>query len=401
MLLLLVSACHFDPSTATPDQFQAQDGGNVTPGSADADVGPDADPDAPDAAPPPCVGDQLNFALLNMGPCDPPQSSGPLRLFSISGSYKLNTGNGQLTTPFGGISTLAFEVVPQTQAGGPDLFVVTVDDFVMGPSTSLEITGPRPFVLISTSSIIIDGTVSVAGRGSLSGAGGDISSQCGTGRGSTGAMQTDDDNNQGGSGGGGGGFGTAGGSGAKVDGADASDVAGGEVSAIVNLIPLRGGCAGGPGGLSGGAGGGAGGAMQLIANTGFIVTGVLSASGGGGGGVSDSNSGGGGGGSGGGILVQAAMWIPDNGEFTINGGGGSEGSHSNTSSDPGDDGSIANENPAAGGTSGGGGGSGGAGGTPSNSVQDGNQGASDDNGAAGGGGGGGAPGRFRAQILVP
>jgi hypothetical protein len=390
--LVLLGACHFDTSTARPSQ--ASDAGQ-------ADVllsAPDANPNAPDADLVTCVGDQLDFTLLNMQACDPPPPSGDMNL-NIPGTYSLNTDTGVFRDPIGITTVLDFTVVPQS--GAPDLFVTTVTSFEIGGFVTLALNGSRPFVLISTSSIYLFGDISAAANDNLAGVGGDNAAVCATGRGTNGVTQTDDNGNDGGTGGGGGGFGTAGGEGARVDGSDSNNVPGGEASADTTLVPLRGGCSGGSGGRNGGAGGGGGGAMQLVANNGIIIAGDLTASGGGGRGVQGSESGGGGGGSGGGILLQAASLVDTTGTITVNGGGGGEGARANASSDPGDPGSINSDTPAAGGSSGSPGGNGGDGGSPQSPPQNGSAGAEGENDAAGGGGGGGAMGRIRLEIGIP
>lgn len=376
-----LSACTFDTSTTATS-------------SIDGDAALDnAATDAALSDGPPCVGAQVGFPILNMDDCDPLPPAGSLML-DAPGNYTLNTDSGLLTDPSLNETMLDFTVVPQTN--GPDLFVTTATDVQVGSETTVLMRGQRPFVLVSTGGMTIAGNLYATGREERSGPGGNWDVSClGTGRGQDGVLQNDENGNSGGGGGGGGGFGDDGGDGAKIDEENEGglETAGGLASVNTELVPLRGGCAGGAGGnIGGGLAGGGGGAIQLVAADTITLNGRISTSGGGGVRVTASESGGAGGGSGGGVLIQANT-LTDRGIITVNGGGGGEGSRGGSNSDSGNNGYRTVEGPAPGGNGVSFGGNGGVGGTVDSSAGNGTEGFNNNGNAAGGGGGGGAGGR--------
>jgi hypothetical protein len=223
---------------------------------------------------------------------------------------------------------------------------------------------------------------------------------CAAGTGTDGPDVLSEDD--GGGGGGGGSFGTRGRSGGLGQFADAR-AAPGEVEGSAQLVPLRGGCAGGRGGRGhpttdrerwGGAGGGA---VQISVSGALTIdTGIVSASGGGGQPGVAEEDGGGGGGSGGAVLLEGAPLVVGAGAWvTANGGGGAEGnSQFSADGSPGADGSADSDAPAPGG-SGHNGGDGGQGGSDTSDATAGGPCTLKD----GAGGGGGGMGRARRRLV--
>lgn len=243
-------------------------------------------------------------------------------------------------------------------------------------------TGPRPIVLVSTSTLSLAGAVDVASHGASPGAGAN-SPACVAGKAA----------GSGGSGGGGygGSFGAKGGNGETNDGGS-----GGVAAAPTVPEVLRGGCAGGRGGGqgSGEKPGDGGGAVALIAAGSISIDGTIDASGAGGRAGMFQDAGGPGGGSGGMIVLDGRpIDVTRNGMIFANGGGGAGGNSMFRGRDGSDPALPAIAAPGgAGGTSGGGdGGDGSLGGDgrapPGNANPQG----------GGGGGGGGGTGVVKSN----
>jgi hypothetical protein len=166
--------------------------------------------------------------------------------------------------------------------------------------------GPRPIVIISLTTMEIDGRIEVESH---------------TNGGNTGAgAQTGCDvpgNGAGTAGGAGGSFGSQGGNGG-----------GGTASTpMKTTTTLRGGCRGSTGGNAGSKYGDGGGAVYLYAETSITVNGSINASGAGAPGATADNRGAGGGGSGGVIAFDTPLLtFADMAQVFANGGGGGEGS---------------------------------------------------------------------------
>lgn len=412
LAVLLAAGCTFDSS----NQLSGDGGGGGVPDgqpgidasvidaavidaaivdAAPVDAAPDANVDgAPDATP--CVGDIMGFDLLNMDRCDPSDPITDL-ILNISGNYIFDGDNNTLTDPDNNVIPLVIDVVPQVD--GDDLLIVTVTDLVVVGGARLRLLGARPIVIISTGDMSIAGRVQATRLGLLPGAGANIDTNCGTGAGTDGALQTDSNTNDAGSGGGGAGFGTAGGFGARIVNSNGDNSPGGAEAVLQTLEPLRGGCPGGTGGnTGGGAGGFGGGALHLAAAGTLTITGAISASGSGGSGVEGVRSGGGGAGSGGAVLIQAGTLV-NNGIITTNGGAGGEGSAGATNTDSGDNGSITSDNAANGGSGFSNGGNGGDGATVNDGAGDGTEGNQSNSFARGSGGGGGGLGVVRIETV--
>jgi hypothetical protein len=260
-----------------------------------------------------------------------------------------------------------------TPTTGAAYCVVAGSSITIASGEKVRAQGGRPLVLLSTSTITIEGTVEVSSAfnagAQLRGAGGNPPGcPSGTPQGAAAG------------GGAGGSFGSKGGDG----NVPAGDAAGGGVAPAGLAQPpttLRGGCAGDPGGFGGGA-------VSLIARMPITVaaTGRINASGAGGQGGPASKAGGGGGGSGGMIVFDAPSSIVTGPVFANGGGGGQGGANGGAGVAGGEP--ITPGVAAVGGTSAANGGSGGPG-SRGNSLA-GNMASMDANNNGGGGGGGAA-----------
>jgi hypothetical protein len=195
---------------------------------------------------------------------------------------------------------------------------------------TLHVTGPRPLLLLATTSMVIAGTLDAAShRGGTVGPGANPV-VCARGTASTAA---------GGRGGGGDGgtFASAGGDGGDSVG---RGVKGSAPTTVDVPTTLRGGCPGSEGAsLNPGAGGAGGGAIELVAGS-IEVSGMVNASGAGGQGGVNNDSGGGGGGSGGMVVFDTAK-LTITGVVMAQGGGGGGGSGGSGAGLPGADPSVA------------------------------------------------------------
>ena len=178
--------------------------------------------------------------------------------------------------------------------------------------------GPRPLVLVSSSTIVVMGTIDVASHMS----GTPQPTGAGAGTGCTGTTPA-----TGGGGGFGGTFGTSGGDGGGSMNPNGN---GGRVAMPATVATLVGGCTGGKGaGSKGGTGGAGGGAVALIAVTSIEIDGTINASGAGAltaSGFTPNTIYGGGGGGAGGMIVLDAPMLSGAGTIMANGGGGAQAS---------------------------------------------------------------------------
>jgi len=245
---------------------------------------------------------------------------------------------------------------------------------------TLHVTGPRPLLLLATTSMVIAGTLDAASHRAGTVGPGANPAACARGTAPTVA---------GGSGGGGygGTFATAGGDGGDSIGRGAK----GSAPTTVDVpTTLRGGCPGITGASMnpgvGGVGGAGGGAIELAAGS-IEVSGMVNASGAGGQGGVNNDSGGGGGGSGGMVVFDTAK-LTITGVVMAQGGGGGGGSGGSGAGQPGADPSVAGTGAEPGDGYHDGGGTLGAGGTGAVATDAGD--AQDGTLIGGGGGGGGA-----------
>ncbi|HEY8212451.1 MAG TPA: hypothetical protein VIG99_33440 [Myxococcaceae bacterium] len=283
-----------------------------------------------------------------------------------------------------------------TMVGGSTAILLPLGPLTITDAGRLTVIGARPLIIAVVGDARIDGPL-LAGADLMSpGPGGSRASCLGNGMPGTAGVG-------GGAGGGGGAYGTAGAPGGLAGSASGVQGPGGAPFGARELVPLLGGCSGGPGGESsfgcvrdGGAGGGA---LQLSVSGVLQVRSAIAAPGGGGqGGEMAYRCGGGGGGSGGGILLEALrLELSGAARITANGGGGAEGGdNAPSSSQFGQNGRIDGPYPARGGnslTGAAGGGDGGAGSSPPLGGE------SYAASTGGAGGGGGSVGRIRINSV--
>ncbi len=308
-------------------------------------------------------------------------------LVLTAGTWTYNTDTQVLSN--GSIATMPTSMVIDAAAG--PIVIIFVSSFTVEAGATLRGTSPnlhRPFGVIATGEIRIEGTIDVADAGA--GARTDI--ECGALGGKPGM------NGNGGAGGGGGAaFQGKGGNGSKgnLDGPNANGGMGGNAIPMMPASPI-GGCDGGRGGDgsgNGGQGGDGGGAVYLASGTSIAISGVIDAGGQGGEAGGDNGDGGGGGGSGGMIVLECDV-MNISGVVVANGGGGGEG---NTNGIPGENGPRSTMAAKGGANGDGNGGDGGAGGAAI--ENDGSTTTDHQNG--GGGGGGGAAGFVAIRCPAP
>jgi hypothetical protein len=228
-------------------------------------------------------------------------TSGQLEL-NLGDSATIDTDTGEVKAGGNAVQTYSETV---SQPSGPVIRVFPVKSLV---AKEVVVTGKNALAVVSAGDINISGVFSVSARNSVRGAGAFIDGNC------RGQMPPGTIVFIGTYGGfGGGGFGSSGGSGgsAKDPTSSSEGGPGGQATGNAELVPLRGGCAGGH--YDADLGGGGGGAIQLVSRTLIAVSGAISANGG------SSRSGG----SGGGILLEAPIVdVGALGRVIANGAGG-------------------------------------------------------------------------------
>ena len=242
----------------------------------------------------------------------------------LVGDATINTDAGTITDTTG-VRVVSTETL---SVGLPvQVFLMKVKAFTAG---SITVTGARALAIVASGPVTLNRPINLSASQDISGPGA-ASCQGGTGAGN---------NAEGTPGGGGGGFGTIGGTGGTGGSPLLNGGIGGAVAGNPELVPLRGGCAGGHSGGNGpsAAGGpdpgGAGGAIQIVSNVSitFAAAGEIVVNGGAG--KANSNTVfclidtpcgfGEGGGSGGAILLEAPLvTVPSGAGLYANGGGGS------------------------------------------------------------------------------
>ena len=303
---------------------------------------------ATDAAPPPIdavfdAPDDASRVTVESGSCVTFSTQLDTCIVSFGGAITIdgistyNTTTGVLTTPTG--SVMPPHLVVNGPAGPIDVLLVTA--FSLPAGTNLRATGSRPFGVVASGAITIEGTIDITtlGAGTLS------ETACGTRHGRTGSGDTG-----GGAGGGGGGFQGAGAKGGNGDADGGQSTGGGPGTSTERPLGPIGGCSGGFGGAGvnlGGDGGAGGGAILLASGTKITVSGAINAGGEKGRGGMVGAGGGGGGGSGGMIVLEAAI-VTVSGTLAANGGGGGEGGDATTAGNDGETG-LASSTAAAGG----------------------------------------------------
>ena len=215
----------------------------------------------------------------------------------------INTTDGTITADGKAVVTTNVEV---TQTDGPKLRVFIVHSL---KALDVSISGGDAFALVSDGDIQIGGSFLAKGTLGTPGPGVFNDATC---RGGKNKIVGESQIAVSGSGGSGfGSVGAMGGTAISPDGT-APGGAGGGVTGTPTLIPLRGGCDGGP--YVNGMFGGGGGAIQLVSRATISITGKVGANG----------AGGYGGASGGGVLLEAAK-VDVAGAVTANGSGGASG----------------------------------------------------------------------------
>jgi hypothetical protein len=195
-----------------------------------------------------------------------------------------------------------------TQAFAPSIRVLSVRSLI---SSDIQVTGANALAIVSHGELQIAGLFAASARGITPGAGAFSDGACDGGAGTMPAGNLF-------GGAGGGGFGTSGGRGGPGtnNAGVANGGAGGAATGNDQLIPLRGGCSGGPILGNSNSGGRAGGAIQLVSRRKITISGIVAVNGG--------KGAGGAGGSGGGILLEAPI-VEISGSVVANGAGGTSG----------------------------------------------------------------------------
>ena len=274
-------------------------------------------------------------------PCTLP-APGPALDLSMIGLYQYNTTTGVLTDPL-----FQMSIPPSTDGAVRQIYA---EEFSIAAMAKLRVTGTKPLLVISNSTISVDGAADASSRF--------VTTEFEVGPGANPAEcpatppeagQTCDV--EGGSGGGAGGFGAAGGAGGEggdthaCDGGDGKPGGMGGIALISPTATLRGGCGGRDGGpsmqagsdLEVGKGAPGGGAIYLSARDMVTVAGIVNAGGAGGRGSLGGRAGGGGGGTGGMIgLEGVTVIVTSAGVVAANGGGGGGGADGGIGK-PGDD----------------------------------------------------------------
>lgn len=204
-------------------------------------------------------------------------------------------------------------------APGLDACVIAASSIVIPGNHTVTVTGRRPLVLLSTTTITISGVLDAASHQvtSMAGPGADAG-PCPSNEGNA-VLPT-----AGPMGDGGGGFGGSFGGAGNNGGNGALAGQGGTAAPAISATTLRGGCPASSGaGTHGGAAGRGGGAVLLIAAQTLSIDGTVNASGAAG--AAGKMGGGGGGGGSGGMIILDADTVNTTGKVFANGGGGGEG----------------------------------------------------------------------------
>ena len=300
-------------------------------------------------------------------------SGAPAAGIEIMVDESLDTTDGT-TTP----SDPSLVCAPAPGAMPSQVCILYAQSIKIDSGVTLSAHGNNVLVLISTSSIDIEGSLDVA---SHVGAGGQVGPGPNNGR-------CDGGNNANGNGGGqGGSNGTRAGNGGNEEGTNNTA---GIAGAAIAPVALARGCNGSDGSGSGGSHGAGGGVVLLAAPQMTIGdAGRIDASGASGTGAGAGRHGGGGGGSGGMIVIDAAaIAVTGSGQLFANGGHGGGGSSFFNAGASGSDPTGAGSGGSAG-TAGGSGGDGGAGAFGATPAAPGIDGQSNTDGGGGGGGGAG------------
>jgi hypothetical protein len=288
---------------------------------------------------------------------DPCTLGAPMPSLNLGpGAYVYDTtlGGGKLSDGAGNVVVASTLTV--AQADQSSVAVLSVDAFTVAAGATLSVVGPRPLLVVSWSTIAVDGVIDAGSHLGVTDAarhiaqttqfGAGASQACSAGAGKAGG---DAPASGGSGGGGGGGFQGTGGPGGPGGNLGAAGGAGGPVAA---LPLIRGGCPGGAGGAAGpiailpatsasrALGGAGGGAIRLAARLQITVAGSIGANGAAGAGAPTRSACGGGGGGAGGYVGLDAPSLMISGTITANGGGGGGGGATTGAGNDGSDGKI-------------------------------------------------------------
>ena len=340
LVVLVLVGCGFRQGAAGNGDASA--GGTDGSGSHDAPKGsadaPKGSADAPRGGSDACVAFTLP-PTVNVDPSPLAAQLASAPTWSCSGS-SATTIDSHAGTVSGGTCTLdasSIAIVPQTTATASSVLVVLLRGLTLSGGYTFTLVGDKPIVFLVAGNVSINGgTIDASANHATAGPGGFTA--C-----ATQALGAGQQGKPGDWGGGGGGFGGSGGVG------EYNLTNGGSATTDRSLVPLQGGCQGGPGangaGNPNGDGVGAGGGAVEISASGTIAIGgttsqpgVILASGGG---APAGTTGGNGGGAGGGILLVAPAMpgVSANGALRANGGAGSEGNSQGNTNAAGNNGS--------------------------------------------------------------
>ncbi len=213
-----------------------------------ADSGPDNEDSGPDEdSGNACNGWSVQPAHFD--PCLIVTPGGPLSLDS-AGAWTYDTTTGTLTDPMSNMTTPTSETI--NQPGGTQARLVSIDGFTIVQNATLRVEGSLPLIVVSWSTLVVDGTIDVSSG--LIGTGAGANSLCSTPP----IAGADDDSG----GGGGGGFQGNGGDGGDGGGADNNGLSGIGIASAPS--DTRGGCSGADGGTGDNPGAGVGGSSFLL-----------------------------------------------------------------------------------------------------------------------------------------
>ncbi|HEY0483091.1 MAG TPA: hypothetical protein VGD37_36470 [Kofleriaceae bacterium] len=350
-----------------------------------------------------------DWHLDDLDPCALPPSTPALTLGDGTYTYDTTGSAG------GTLYDAAHQVVLQSRQAiqltdGSPIAVLSVGQLASSAGTRLAVIGPRPLLIVSWSSIVLDGVIDAGSHLGVTDAtahiaqtvqfGAGANQRCDPGAGHEGG---DAPATGGSGGGGGGGLHAAGGAGGRGGSTGSgSGGAGGQAAAPAAAPGFHGGCPGGNSGVAGGVaklpaspasralGGAGGGALRLVARDAIEVRGSISANGAGGAGAPLRSACGGGGGGAGGYLGFEAPIVQLGGSITANGGGGAGGGDVDLPGNDGADGAVSTQAAPGGGLASSGCGAAGGPGAAAAVLAGADAASTSCNG--GGGGGGGATG---------
>ena len=143
----LVEFVETDTDDADPDAAGAGDDGGEQPVDADDE----------------CT--SWSYTPQHFAPCEIAQPNGALTL--TPGVWSYDTNSGALTDPAFDATFPASALA--TQAGGPEARLLSADAIIVQAGAVLEVEGVRPLILVSWSTVKVDGIIDVSSRGTTPG----------------------------------------------------------------------------------------------------------------------------------------------------------------------------------------------------------------------------------------